>query len=246
MKSVILSGENLKKSFGGVKALNNMNFSLEEGEILGLIGPNGAGKTTLFNAITGFIPLDDGTIKYDGKEISDLSPHSICRIGITKTHQVPRPFLGMTLLENVKAAGIHGGKLSPRESGKISKETLEFVGLLDRGEEYPDSLGFFDLKLLDLARALATNPKVLLIDEPASGLSVEEARKMVNTIKEIRKRGKSVIWIEHIIETIAEGCEKVMVMHDGRKLTEGSAHEVIMDEKTQDVYLGEVSASGIR
>lgn len=245
MASTVLTGKDLKKHFGGVFALDGMGFHLDKGEILGLFGPNGAGKTTLFNAITGTIDVDEGTVEYRGNDITGLSPDEVCRRGVVKTNQIPRPFEQLKIRDNLKVAALYGGNLSSEEADEAVDETLEFTGLEEKGEEYPGAVGYLDLKRLEVGKALVTQPDVLLVDEPVSGLVMDEIDEMVDIIKGINEKSISIIWIEHIIEFISEVCERTIVIHEGKILAEGKPTEVCKDKKVVEVYLGETVASKI-
>lgn len=236
----ILEGKGVTKAFGGLVAVNRVDFHVEQGEIVGLIGPNGAGKTTLFNLISGALRPDKGEIFFKGEKISGLKPHQICRRGLARTFQDVKVFGNMTVLENVKLAAIFGGKNgSGKEAERRAFEALEFCGLKGMEDVLAGDLPLFFQKRLEVARALATKPDLVLLDELMAGLNPTETLEAMELVREIRRRGVTVFMIEHVLKAIMNVCERVMVLHYGEKLAEGTPQEVCSNPKVIEVYLGE-------
>jgi branched-chain amino acid transport system ATP-binding protein len=235
--------ENVTKQFGGLKAINNVTFSVKEGEVIGLIGPNGAGKTTLVNLISGVYNPDHGLIKFNNIDITNLPSNSICRAGIARTFQIPQPFEAMTALYNV-TVGVLNGKV--RDNMSISDAVLEasyyleFVGLFSKRETLASELTLYELRMLELARALATTPKLLLIDEAMAGLNPGEAFRALEMIQEAREQfGVTILWIEHVMEVIMNAAERIVVLHYGEKIFEGTPREVSSNDVVIKSYLGD-------
>ena len=214
----MLRVEGLSKHFGGFTAVDNVDFSLEKGEILGLIGPNGSGKSTIFNMLSGTLQPNAGSIKLDGKEISGASPHAICVMGVGRTFQIPRPFRRLSILENAALAGYYGqaGAVTRAEAWRSAEEALELVCLPSYAEASVDSLGAAGLKKLELAKALATKPNLLLADESLGGLDHAEMDQAADMLKNIRKElGVTIIWVEHIMGVLMRVVDRVMVLDHG-------------------------------
>jgi branched-chain amino acid transport system ATP-binding protein len=236
----MLEGVNVSKFFGGLAALKNVSFSLSMGEIVGLIGPNGAGKTTLFNVITGFTPPSSGIIRFKGRKISGLKPHKICKLGIARTYQIVKPFSNLTVLENVVVGMVSGRKkLSLSKARSEALEILKLVGLENKEYVQAKNLTLMDKKMLELARALATEPEVLLLDEVCAGLNPAEIHRAVQLIKNLQKQGLTIFWIEHIMRAIMTVADRIIVLHHGEKIAEGTPREIANDSKVIDAYLGE-------
>ncbi len=235
---MILEAENLTKSFGGLAALRGVSFGIEEGEILGLIGPNGAGKTTLFNVLSGFFRSDQGRVVFAGDPVSHLKAPDRCRMGLVRTFQVVKPFGNLTVLQNVMV-GSFLRTLDPGAARTRALEAMERVGLAERRDMAAKSLTTSDRKRLEVARALATRPRLLLLDEVMAGLNPAELVQMLETLKRIRGRGVTLLVIEHIMAAIMTVSERILVLHHGEKIAEGPPREVAHDKRVVDAYLGE-------
>jgi branched-chain amino acid transport system ATP-binding protein len=236
--SDILVARDLIKDFGRLRAVNELSFEVKKGEILGMMGPNGAGKTTVFNLLTGVYRPDGGSITFDGRNITNEPPPKRCRRGIGRTYQVPRPFGKMTVYENVLVGAVHGGRLSEKSARDGVHETLELVGLLPKKNQFAGSLPLLDRKRLELGRALATNPILLLIDEVAGGLTEVEVEQVLEIVKGAQKRGITIVWIEHILMMLSEGVERLLMIAEGQQLLSGDPKEVMASREVLDAYLG--------
>jgi branched-chain amino acid transport system ATP-binding protein len=234
----ILSLERVHKSYGALKVTDDISLSVAHGETLGIIGPNGAGKTTLFNLISGDVRVDGGRILFSEQEITALRPHARCRKGIGRSYQIPHPFTGMTVFENVLVAATFGGNLSETQAESFCVEVLERTGLNRKANQLAGSLTLLDRKRLELARALATRPKLLLLDEIAGGLTEHEARELVSLIQEIKATGMSLLWIEHVVHALVAVADRMLVIHFGTKLAEGEPEAVLANPEVKRVYMG--------
>jgi len=236
----MLEGINLTKCFGALAAVKDLSFKIEEREIVGLIGPNGAGKTTLFNLICGVYRPDSGRIKFLGHDITGLEPYKICRLGIARTHQIVRPFLNMTALENVVVSMLYGAGKSLSNARSEALGFLKFVGLEDKKDTLAQNLNLYERKSVEIARSLASNPKILLLDEVIAGLNPSEIVEAKKSIERIRDElGITVFWIEHVMKAIKGTVERVIVIQYGEKIAEGTFEEIINNKKVIDAYLGE-------
>jgi branched-chain amino acid transport system ATP-binding protein len=240
-REVILQAINVSKYFGGLAAVANVKFSLFKEEILGLIGPNGAGKTTLFNLISGALPVAHGTIEFKGFDITRMSTVKRCKMGIARTFQVGKLFPSMTVLENVALASLFGGTQRPSYVTAMSDaiELLEFVRLEQYADVAPSELTMAAQKRLEIARALATKPSLLLLDEVLAGLTPTEVSEGIDLINRIRQQGLTVFIIDHIMKAIMDVSDRVFVLHHGEKIAEGSPEEIASNELVRQVYLGE-------
>jgi len=236
--SPILTIERLTKSFGKVMAVENLSLQVNHGEILGIIGPNGAGKTTLFNLITGEIRPDRGKVVFNGTDVTFAQTYKRCRMGIARTYQIPRPFLNMSVLENILVGGVYGAAMGYGQSKQKCEEILEKTGLLSKRNFLAASLTLLDRKRLELAKALSTCPTLLLIDEVAGGLTESEIEEVLETIKSARKDGITVLWVEHIMMAMQKGPDRLFVMDFGQKLFYGTPEDALESKKVQEVYLG--------
>ena len=238
--SAILTVENLGISFGSNHVLKDINFTLGEGEVLGVIGPNGAGKTVMLNILTGILKPTKGTIRFQDKEISHEGVTERCRGGIGRTFQVPRPFEQMTVFENIMVGGVFGAGMSEAEAKKKALEVAKIIKLDNKLDLFAGKLGLLDRKRLEIGRALATEPKILLLDEVGGGLTESEVGLIIDLVKTIKKQGVSVIWIEHIIRTMLEGTDRVMLVADGVDVITGKPLDVMNSAEVKKVYMGGV------
>jgi branched-chain amino acid transport system ATP-binding protein len=236
--SELLTVENLTKSFGSLTAVGNLTFDVRQGEILGMMGPNGAGKTTVFNLITGVYKPTAGKVTFKGKDVTHISAAHRCRLGIGRTYQIPRPFVDMTVFENLLVGAEYGAELKGKQAQKEATEILEFTNLLPKKDVFAGKLSLLDRKRLELARALATKPELLLIDEVAAGLTEAEVEQFLHIVKDIQKKGVSIIWVEHILMMMNKGVDRLLVINGGRWLTCGNPQECMESKEVQEVYLG--------
>jgi branched-chain amino acid transport system ATP-binding protein len=237
----ILEASKVSKNFGGLAAVSNVDFFVDQGEILGLIGPNGAGKTTLFNLVSGALVTKSGEIKYRDKVISRLKPYQICRSGLARTFQTVKVFGDMTVLDHVMLGALFGGskRVSSQEAKKEAREWLEFVGLSGLEPVQAKDLTVPRQKRLEVARALATRPEILLLDEMMAGLNPAEVTEAMELVKKIRAKGITIIMIEHVMKAIMGICDRIIVLNHGEKIAEGTPAEVSSSKQVIDIYLGE-------
>ncbi len=236
---MILEVKGVTKQFGGLTALRNVSFGLEQGEILGLIGPNGAGKTTMFNCVNGVYPPTRGRIFFRGEDITDLAPYHVAHRGVARTHQIVRPLKELTVRENVMVGACFGRENhSLAEAAEIADEVLSFVGLAARADMLAGSLNVAQKKRLELARALAARPYLLLLDEVLAGLNTAEVTAMLDTIRQIREQGISIIMIEHIMHAVMNVSDRIIVLNYGKLIDEGSPVEVAENPEVIEAYLG--------
>lgn len=238
MAQIILSGTGISKSYGALRVLQGVDIEVRAGEILGILGPNGAGKTTLFNMISGDATLDAGEFTFKGETLLSEPPHKRCRRGIGRTYQIPKPYAGMTTFENLMVAAMFGASLSEKQANAFCATILEECGLAAKANLTAGSLTLLDRKGLELARALASNPSLLLLDEIAGGLTEEEARQLVELVRQIRQRNITIIWIEHVLNAIMAVADRLLVLNFGEKIADGPPKEVIANPDVQRVYMG--------
>jgi branched-chain amino acid transport system ATP-binding protein len=234
----ILAANNLTKCFGQLRAVDGLTFDVQEGEILGLMGPNGAGKTTVFNLLTGVNKPDEGTITFAGKDITRQAPAKRCREGIGRTYQIPQPFDKLSVFENLLVAAAHGGGLSEKKAREELTEILELIDLADVKDKLAGTLPLLDRKRLELGRAIATRPKIILLDEVAGGLTGAESEQVMSIVKEVQKRGMTIVWIEHILMMMAEGVDRLLVISQGRWLKCGEPGDVMDSQDVLECYMG--------
>lgn len=234
----ILSLDNVSKSYGSLKVTDALSLNLKPGEALGVIGPNGAGKSTMFNLISGGVKPDSGRVDYCGADVTGYSAAKRCRLGIGRSFQIPHPFVGMTVFENLAVGGAFGDAESEHSSNELCVEVLEKTGLLSKANVRAGSLTLLERKRLEMARALATNPKLLLLDEIAGGLTEHECHELVETIRSIHVSGVSIIWIEHIVHALLAVVDRLIVINFGAKIAEGDPQEVMSLPEVKEIYMG--------
>jgi len=238
--TVILSIQKVSKNFGGLQALSQVSFDLPEGQILGLIGPNGAGKTTLFNAINGVYPPEQGRIIFRDKDITRSKPYHLARLGMARTHQIVQPLNELTVRENVMVGACFGRQnMSLGEASDVADEVLEFVGLTARFDQLAGSLNVTQKKRLEMARALASRPYLLLLDEVLAGLNSSEIEAMTMTVLKIRERGITIIMIEHVMKAVMNVSDRIIVLDYGQQIAEGTPEEVANNPQVIEAYLGD-------
>lgn len=241
MSEVIIEGIGVTKTFGALKAVWEVNFQVKRGEIMGIIGPNGAGKTTLLSMINGTLTLSRGTILFKGQEISHFKPFRIAELGISRTFQIVKPFPGMSVLENVSIGALFG-KDKIHDARQAQEKTRDILARvkLDGKEDTPvEALNISERKRLELARALAMDPELLLLDEVMAGLNPTEIEQIMDLIRELNREGRTILVIEHVMKAIMGISQRIMVLHHGEKIVEGSPKEIQSDEKVISAYLGE-------
>jgi len=237
----MLEGIGISHSFGGLRAVDNADFHVEQGEIVGLIGPNGAGKTTLFNIVSGALKPTSGTIKFKGEDITGMKPHQICHRGMARTFQVTKLFTNMSAFENVRLALLFGNperKIGRKEAEKEINQLFAVMGMLSDRHKPVKDMSLAMQKRLEIVRALATNPRLLLLDEVMSGLTPKELNQSMHLITQLRKRGITIFMIEHVMHAIMGVCDRIIVFHYGSKIAEGTPAEVVKDPTVNAIYLG--------
>jgi branched-chain amino acid transport system ATP-binding protein len=234
----ILALDKISKRFGAIVIAEAIDLELGEGEALGIIGPNGAGKTTLFGIISGTLSPDSGRVFYAGADITAMPPARRCTMGIGRSFQIPLPFGGMSVFENLVVASAFGGGRRERDAYQSCMEILDRCGLADKANRQAGSLGLLDRKRLELARALATDPAVLLLDEVAGGLTERECQALIELIRDVRKGGVSIIWIEHVVHALIASIDRLVVLHNGGFIAEGDPATVLRSPQVAEIYLG--------
>ena len=234
----VLAGRGLSMKYGDLRVLDSVDFTVGPSEAVGIVGPNGAGKTTLLNALAGSIRPSAGTVLFDGQDITGLRPAQRCRRGIGRAFQIPKPFGGMTVLENVLVGAAYGAGLRRGAAYDRCIEVLELCGLIDLANRRAESLGLLHRKRLELARSLATDPRVLLLDEIGGGLTDAEAAELVSTILQIRRQGTAIVWIEHIVHILVQVIDRLVCMDAGKVIADGEPQAVLRDAVVVDAYLG--------
>jgi branched-chain amino acid transport system ATP-binding protein len=234
----LLSLHSVSKSYGALKVTDDISLSVSEGQTLGILGPNGAGKTTLFNLISGDVRCDAGRVAYEGRDITTLKPHQRCRAGIGRSYQVPQPFGNMSVFENLVTAAGFGGGQREHDAWETAHRVLQQTGLMPHANQPAGGLTLLNRKRLELARALATGPKLLLLDEIAGGLTEHESRELVDELRRIKAEGVTMIWIEHVVHALLSIADRLLVINFGQKLAEGEPRAVMADPQVRRVYLG--------
>ena len=236
--TALLQLDNVSKFYGALKAVDGVSVAVDGGEALAVVGPNGAGKTTLFNLIAGDVAPSRGRVAFRGADITHAAPHARSRLGIGRSYQIPHPFANMSVFENLLVGAIYGGGSTERESYRRCAEVLAITGLYDKANVPARTLTLLQRKRLELARALAVEPKLLLLDEIAGGLTEYECGELVKTIKEIHARGTTIVWIEHIVHALLSVASRLIVMNFGQVLAEGDPREVMADARVREIYMG--------
>jgi branched-chain amino acid transport system ATP-binding protein len=235
---VILRLQALRKSFGSLRVIDDLDLELARGEALGIIGPNGAGKSTLFNLVAGVLEPDGGRIEFEGRDITRAAPQERCIAGIGRAFQIPLPFENLTVFENLLVAATHGQRKGEKAVVQPCGEILEHTGLLAAANRRAGTLNLLDRKRLELARALASDPQLLLLDEIAGGLTDAECAELVVLIGQIRARGMTIVWIEHIVHALVAVADRLLVLNFGRKIIEGEPRSVMASDQVREIYMG--------
>ena len=239
MNAPILSVKHVNKQFGGLSAVLDVSFDVQAGEVLGLMGPNGAGKSTLLNIISGEYKPNSGAVQFQGHDITGLPPHRICRLGIARTFQIPQPFVNLTVLRNLMIAAEYGRNLGQAAAEREALKILDIVDLSDKKDMLARDLAAITLKRLELARALASDPALLLLDEVAAGLTEEEIPRMLEILQRVREMGITYILIEHVMRVMTRAVDRIIVLDEGMKIAEGTSNQVMEDKRVIEAYLGE-------
>ncbi len=238
MDEPLLAVKGVTKRFGGLVALQDVSFTVRKGEVIGLMGPNGAGKTTLLNVIAGEEAPDAGTVSFKGREITRLRPHEVCHLGMARTYQIPQPFASLSIRENLLVSSVFGRRIKKRTAGPEEDRILELVGLSDKKDVLAGSLPILALKKLELARALAGNPDLILVDEVAAGSTEAEIPRILTLIEKIRGIGISILLVEHVIKVMLHAVDRIVVIDKGVKIAEGEPQSIMNDRKVVDAYFG--------
>ncbi len=239
----LLNVQGITKAFGGLVAVHDFSLSMDPGQIVALIGPNGAGKTTAFNVISGFYRANSGTVSFNDQNITHLRPDQICKLGLTRTFQVVRPFRGISVLDNVMI-GAYSRTNDARVARSKALETLEFLGMLPEAGRLASGLPIAGRKRLEIARALATEPQLLLLDETMAGLRPAETDEVIGMVRKIRERGTGILLVEHVMRVVMSLAERIIVLHHGEKLAEGTPDAIVQNPQVIDAYLGEAHVEG--
>lgn len=235
----ILNCEGVRKSFGGLCAVDGVDFTLDKGQVRGLVGPNGSGKSTLINLLSGHLDIDEGTIHLEGRRIDQLPAHQVAELGLARTYQIPRPFGSMTVRENVRVSAAFGSKDErPADIRQAADDWVSFVGLAGVADMRPDSITLHQRKLLELARALAVRPKVLFLDEVLAGLNPAELQEGIALVRRIRDLGMSIVVVEHLMRVILDVCDDLTVLNFGQVIAQGEPTECLRDKEVVSAYLG--------
>ncbi len=242
----ILEGQGVTKYFGGLAAVSHVDFHVDQGEIMGMIGPNGAGKTTLFNLVSAALPLKSGEIRFKGQKLNDLKPHRICRMGVARTFQQVKIFGDMPVFQNVLVGAFFGSpnRVSGADAAREASQALEFVGLSAMSAVPAKDLTLVNQKRVEVARALATKPEILLLDELMAGLNQTEISEAMELVTKIRDKGITIFMVEHVMKAIMGICERIMVLHHGEKIAEGTPQEIAANKTVIEIYLGEETHAG--
>jgi len=235
----VLEATGLVKSFGALRAVDEVDLTLDEGEVLGVIGPNGSGKTTTFNLMCGILRADAGQVVLDGRDITRRPDWRICRLGLVKTAQIVQPFAGMSVLENVMIAGMFGGGHTQRTARHTAGEWLDFVGLSQMADQPAESITVAMRRRLELARSLATHPRIILLDENMAGLTPSEIEEALDLLRRINQQGVSLVVVEHVMQAVVGVCQRIMVLDYGKKIAEGAPDRVMGDPAVIKAYLGD-------
>jgi branched-chain amino acid transport system ATP-binding protein len=237
----MLEGQDVSKYFGGLAAVSNVDFHIDQGEIVGLIGPNGAGKTTLFNLISAALPVSSGEIRFKGNKLNGLKPHQVCKKGVSRTFQETKVFANMPVLQNVLVGAFFGSPnyISGAGAAREAAQALDFVGLSAMSATPVNDLTLVNQKRVEVARALATRPELLLLDELMAGLNSTEVSEAMELVTKIRDTGITIFMVEHVMKAIMGICERIMVLHHGEKITEGTPEEITGNKQVIEIYLGE-------
>ena len=236
----LLTVQNLTKKFGGLTAVHDFSLSVGEGEILGMIGPNGAGKTTAFNMISGYYSPNEGHVTFEGREITGNRPDVICKLGLARTFQIVKPFAQLSVLDNVMV-GAYNRTNNNKEASRRSLDILDFLGMNDITHQLAGSLSVAGRKRLEIARVLATEPKMILFDEAMAGLRSRETDEIIELVRQISKQGVALLLVEHVMKVIMSLSDRIVVIHHGEKIAEGEPGEIVNNKAVIDAYLGEVA-----